>query len=377
MHICFLTNEYPRDGFPHGGVGTFIRTISRKLAGSGFEVSVVGINYTADNETETDNGVRIYRLSSEKIRGLAWLQYSIRISRALKKIHSSQPIDIVESTELGLAFIGKLKGVKYIIRLHGGHHFFAQSENRKIDWWKGFQEKRSFSRADKIIGVSNYVLDHTSEYLDFNSKRGPAIYNTVDVERFHRADPLKTVRGRIFFAGTICEKKGIRQLIQAFPIIKKAVPYAQLVIAGRDWTFPDGSSYTEWVKQFIRDEDKKDVIFLGPVKNYEIPALIEKAEVCVYPSHMEAMPLAWLEVLAMGKAFVGSRLGPGPEVVIEGITGLLCDPLNPEDIAHKTIRILTQKDLGITLGSAAREDILQRFSAEKLVRQNIEFYKSI
>jgi glycosyltransferase involved in cell wall biosynthesis len=377
MHICFLTNEYPKEGFPHGGVGTFIRTLGRNLVKSGIDVSVVGINFLPEDASETDNGVNICRLSSEKTRGFAWLQYSIRLSKAIKKIYAEKPIDIIESTELGLAFIQKINGVKYIIRLHGGHHFFAESENRKVTLWKGFQERRSFSRADKVIGVSNYVMDHTAEYLNFSSKRGPAIYNAIDLKRFYKADPAKAINGRIFFAGTICEKKGIRQLILAFPLIKKEVPYAQLVIAGRDWFYPDGSSYTEWVKQFIREEDKKDIVFLGAVKNDDIPGLIEEAEVCVYPSHMEAMPLAWLEALAMGKAFIGSRLGPGPEVVTEGVTGLLCDPLNPEDIAQKTISILSKKELGNALGTAAREDILKRFSIEKLVQQNIGFYMSI
>jgi glycosyltransferase involved in cell wall biosynthesis len=377
MHICFLTHEYPKEGFPHGGVGTFIKTISRELINADIEVSVVGINYKPCDETENDNGTNIYRLSSAKVKGITWLIYAYRVNKKIREIHKNYPINIIESTELGLAFINKIKGVKYLIRLHGGHHFFADSENRGINWWKGFQEKRSFTKADKIIGVSNYVLNHTAEYINFEAKRGPVIYNPVDLNRFYLSEPDKVIKGRIFFAGTVCEKKGIRQLIEAFPLIKKEVPYARLIIAGRDWKYPDGSSYTEWVKQFIFDDDKDAVIFLGPVKNDDIPSFIEKAEVCVYPSHMEAMPLAWLEVLAMGKAFVGSRLGPGPEVVKDGVTGLLCDPLNPEDIAQKTINILMNHELGNSLGIAAREDIIQRFSIGKLLRQNIDFYMSI
>ena len=351
--------------------------LSKNLVSSGVEVSVVGINYSRDDEFENDYGVKVHRLAAKKVKGLTWYLNSSKVNRKLVEIHKADPIDIVESTELGLAFIKKIEGVKYLIRLHGGHHFFADAENKGINRWKSFQEKRSFAKADKIIGVSNYVLDHTAEYLDFKTKRGPAIYNPVDPDRFYQADQSKMKKGMILFVGTVCEKKGVRQLIQALPLIRKEIPEAHVVIAGRDWRFPDGSSYTEWVKQFISEDVKENVTFTGPVNTEEVPGLIEEAEVCVYPSHMEAMPMAWLEVLAMGKALIGSKAGPGPEIINDGVTGLLCDPLNPEDIAEKTIRNLKNQEMGFTLGKAARQEVRKRFSIKKLVQQNISFYQSL
>ncbi len=377
MHICFLTHEYPKESFPHGGVGTFIRTLGRNLVASGIDVSVIGTNYSKRFEFENDEGVNIYRLPFRKFRGMTWFLSSRAVNKKLKELHKNKPIDIVESTELGLAFISKTKGVKYIIRLHGGHHFFSESEMRGINSWKSYQEKRSFRKADQIIGVSNYVLDHTAKYLNFIDKRGPAIYNPVDLLKFHSADPKKAIRGRIFFGGTVCEKKGVRQLILAMPLIREEVSEAHLVIAGRDWKFPDGSSYIDWIQQFIKERDRESISFLGSVDNNQIPALIEASEVCVFPSHMEAMPLAWLEVLAMGKAFVASRTGPGSEIIRDGETGLLCDPLNPRNIADKTLQILKNPSLGLKLGSEARKDVARRFSIEMIVKQNIEFYKTL
>jgi len=116
---------------------------------------------------------------------------------------------------------------------------------------------------------------------------------------------------------------------------------------------------------------------LGPIENDQIPGLIESSEVCVYPSHMEAMPLAWLEVMAMGKAFVASNTGPGPEIIQDCMTGLLCNPMNPQDIADKTIMVLKDYDLRLKLGLEARKDIEERFAIDKIVKQNILFYKGI
>ena len=63
--------------------------------------------------------------------------------------------------------------------------------------------------------------------------------------------------------------------------------------------------------------------------------MIESSYLCCYPSFMEAMPLAWIEVMSMNKFFIASKLGPGPEIIKHKISGILCNPLNIEDIAKK------------------------------------------
>lgn len=378
MHIVFLTNEYPKLGHPHGGVGTFIQSLARWLVSCGHSACIVGINYSSLYEEENDLGVKIFRLPRENIKGLTWLLHSRKISKKLRDIHAIQCIDIVEGTELVFAFHQKIPNVKYVIRLHGGHHFFSISENRPVNWWKGFQEKKSFKKADYVVGVSKYVLDHTAEYINFKLKEKGVIFNPANLDKFHEVDYNKLNQGRIFFAGTVCEKKGIRQLIQAMPQIKKEIPNAHLVVAGRDWFFPEsGKSYTEFVKQFIPEDLENDIVFLGPLDNEVIPNYIEESEVCCYPSHMEAMPLAWIEVMAMGKSFVGSKMGPGLEIIDHGNNGLLCDPLDPNDIAEKVIFMLKNPKEAKVMGMNARKFAIDNFSLEVIGNKNLDFYKSI
>lgn len=378
MHICFITREYPKQGFPHGGVGTFIQTLARNLKKHDFQVSIVGLNYNDSYEEEEDQGVKVYRLKPLNLKPFTWYLTYKAVNKQINKIHRVQKIDVVEATELGLAFIHKLPEISYVIRMNGGHHFFAESENRGVDFWKGFQEKRSFNNADVVFGVSEYVINHTLKFLNFSNKKGPVIYNPANLANFYKADPNKIISGRLFFAGTVCEKKGVRQLIQAMPEIRKKFPEAHLLIAGRDWFFPDGSSYIEYLKKnYITEELKPFVKFLGPVSNSELPGYIEEAELCIYPSHMEAMPLAWIEVLSMGKAFLASKEGPGPEVVTDQVTGRLCDPYSPNDIAEKAIEMLSDKEASLEMGRKGREDVLNRFDIEILVKQNMEFYKSL
>jgi glycosyltransferase involved in cell wall biosynthesis len=92
---------------------------------------------------------------------------------------------------------------------------------------------------------------------------------------------------------------------------------------------------------------------------------------------MEAMPLAWLEVLAMGKCFIGGRIGPGYEAVKENETGLLANPHDSKDIAEKILQVMNNVSFAQDLGMNARKDIIKRFSIDKLIKDNIDFYNRI
>lgn len=378
MHICFITHEYPNEDNRYGGIGVFVKTLANWIVNSGHKVSVIGINNKDQNQEENDQGVVIYRLKKQVKKGFTWWLHAQSINRKLEELHLEKPIDIVEGSELVFAFIQKIPGVKYLIRLHGGHHFFADSENRGINWWKGFQEKRSFKKADAIVGVSQYVVDHTSQYLSFDKKKRGVIFNPANLEKFYQADREQSVKGRIFFAGTVCEKKGIRQLIQAMPSIKKEVPEAHLWIAGRDWKFPKtGKSYIEYVKQFIEPSVKDSIVFLGSLPNQNIPNYIREAEVCCYPSQMESFGIAWVEVMSMGKLLIASNVGPGPEIIKQEENGLMCDPLDPKDIAEKVIFILKNPQEARRMGGNARAFAFQNFSLDTIGEKNIQLYQSL
>lgn len=379
MHICFLTNEYPKSGFPHGGLGSFVKTMAEALVKNDVQVSVIGLNYTLANETESVNGVRIIRIQKSKVKGLAWYFNSKNIAKTITALHKENPIDIVEGAELSLAFLPKIKEIKYVIRLHGGHHFFAEGENRGINWWKGFQEKRSFKKADAFIAVSNYVKNHTATYLSYHNKPIEVIFNPINIQLF-QSQEVAIETNNITFAGTICEKKGVRQLIQAFPMLKEQFPDAILNLYGRDWLFPDGSSYIKMLQE--KELPKlgafaKDVVFHGAVPFTEIPNAYAKAAVCIFPSHMETLGLVAPEAMAMEKPVIFTKLGPGPEVIVDGATGWLCNPHHPEDIANTIIQVLSNPQKAQEVAKQAKRFVLEKFELYEIAQNNIDFYKKI
>jgi glycosyltransferase involved in cell wall biosynthesis len=375
MHICFITNEYPKQNFPHGGVGTFIKIFAKQLFSSNHRVSVIGINnYTKKNEEENDDGVSVYRLKPKKVKGVTWLLNSLSVNSKIKSINKENRIDIVETAELGLAFISKIKSTKYVIRLHGGHHFFSESENRKVTPWKAYQERRSFKRADGFIAVSNFVKSHTEKYLNYNDKPLIVLSSPVNTALFTPINNATIDTNNITFVGTVCEKKGIRQLILAMGALNKNHPRIILNIYGRDWFFKNGESYIKMLKNNYSDIINKCIKFHGSVPYNEIPGIYSKAIVCVFPSHMETQGLVALEAMLMEKAVIFTQKGPGPELITDKETGLLCNPTDSQDIKDKIEWILNHPKECLDIAKRARDFAYKNFKPELLTKKNIEFY---
>ena len=378
MHICYITGEYPINGLSHGGVGTFTRSLGYKLIENNVQVSVVRLANVKQEEKIIDNGVVVYLIPEEKKLPFKFIWNSFKINKKIKEIHLENHISIVETPELGLAFLNKIKGIKYIIRMHGGHHFFAKAENRKTEWKKVWQEKKSFKKADYVVAVSKYVAETTKNILKLKDLKVQVIYNSVDTSRFYQSDIEKVEPHTLFFAGSIIEKKGIRQLIQSLEYLVDIYPDIKLKIAGRDATIPGTNEpYRPILEKAITKKISSHIEFLGAIPNFEIPQHIERAHICCYPSHMEAMPLAWLEVLAMGKIFIGSETGPGPEAVQNDVTGFLVNPHDPESIAKKIICIFENTEKAIQIGKNARNYVLQYFEISKIVSENLKFYNEV
>ncbi|HJY12887.1 MAG TPA: glycosyltransferase family 4 protein, partial [Flavobacterium sp.] len=239
-------------------------------------------------------------------------------------------------------------------------------------------EKRSFKKSDGFIAISKFVKEHTEKYLSYNNKPIVYISNPIDTN-FFKPMVGNEIENRIVFAGTVCEKKGIRQLIQAFPLVKKEFPNATLEIYGRDWFFPNGNSYMQMLKEKELPqlgEIVKDIHFHGSVPYTNIPLIYAEAAVCVFPSHMETQGLVAPEAMAMEKAVVFTKLGPGPEAIEEYKTGLLCDPHNPRDIAEKIIWIFSNKEKAKQLSKAARAFVCIKYALDIIINQNILFFNS-
>lgn len=373
LHIVFLSAEYPL--WASGGVGSFIQTLGRALVANGHNVSVVGPGKKAEEERLIDQGVQLYRLKKNPLPGPNFVYNAFAINSKLKKLHQQIPIDIIESAELGLALLSSSHKAKKVIRLHGGHHFFAEAERRGINWRKGLLEKRSFKKADAFIAGTDYVRTHTAKYLSYHNAK--VVILPYPLQTDIALPDVQIDNDLILFAGTVCEKKGVRQLLQAFKLVREQRPSCRLELYGRDWFYQDGRSYIEEIKKELPADHFVDVHFMGAISRGELDLLYAKAAVCVFPSHMETQGLVSLEAMLLEKAVVFSKYGPGPETIEHGQTGLLCDVYDPQDIAKQVLWFLEHPKEAANIGAKARKAVMNRYELQQVTAANVEFYRSI
>ena len=386
MHVGLISNDFMpgrREGL--GGIGTCNHDLAKGLAIAGHEVTVVGVygDHAADSESrEPGNGPRVVRLKTSP----GWLRYRAgawfdrwRLRRWLAREHARQPFDIIEVTDYaGWLPWGGPKGIPIVCRLQGSNIFFDRELDRTGDEFEHKFERLSMRKADFWIGPSWYVFSKTLSLSNVSQHPGTVIHNAVDAEMFSPGRTDETEPGLIVFVNSVNPKKGIEQLLDAMNLVCASHPEAHLTVIGQDaHTKPGGRNYLDALLERVRPEFRGRVTFLGWLDR-EIGVLnhLRRANVCCYPSHMETFGIAPAEAMSVGRPTIFSKTGPGPEVIEDGVSGLLCNPMDPGDIAQKIRLILADAELAARLGLEGRRRVLALFNKRDWIRRNIEFYES-
>ncbi len=376
MHILFICHEYPPP--VRGGIGAFTQTLARQLVANGHRVTVVGVYRNPLKREEHDEGVRVLRIASRGPAGIRAIVDNRTLWQFVEALVRTEGVDVIDGPEMSFWNVPQSIGAPCSLRMNGGHHFFSAAEGRRTRRIRARLEQRSFRRAEHLCAVTNFVAARTLDLLGLSARPIEILHNPVDTHRFRPLPEIRPVPGRMVFLGTVCEKKGIHYLIEAMPQIRREVPNAHLIVAGREWLDPEsGDSYTSFLFRNANPEALVGVKFVGAVEHDEVPALLASAEVCACPSLMESQGIAWAEVMATGRALVASSLGPGPEVVRDGVSGLLCDPRDVTKLADQVARLLRDRELRHRLGAAARVEAEARFSVSTVASKNEAWFGSI
>jgi len=190
--------------------------------------------------------------------------------------------------------------------------------------------------------------------------------------------PPSGVRGLLYF-GTLIRKKGLLELPLIFNQVVEHHPEAQLLLVGRDASdIVSGQSSTwEMMQELFSPKALANVTYLGGVAYGDIKKHIEQATICVFPTYAEALPVSWLEAMAMQKTLVASNIGWATEIIEEGVDGFLVNPKDHEAYANKIVQLLIDPELQKQFGIAARKKVEQKFSMEVVAKKSLVFYESL
>ena len=377
MKIAFLTSEYPhaKTGFS-AGIGTSILNLSKGLLQLGHQVTIVIYGQDQD-ETFTDNGLTFYKIKNRKLKGFSRILTQKKIQKQINTLVDKGEIDIVEAADwTGITSNIKLK-CPLVVKLHGSDTYFCHLDQRPVKFLNKFREKRALQKADAWLSVSQYTATVTKELFalpnDFT-----IIPNGIDLAYFSIGETINnTEENTILYFGTLIRKKGSLELPLIFNEVYKQNKQAKLVLVGRDATDITTGNPSVWsmMQPLFDTAAFQNVTYLGSVPYNQMKTHINASTVCVFPTFAEALPVSWIEAMAMEKAIVASDIGWAKEVIDDGINGFLVNPKAHQAYAEKINILLENSSLRNQIGTAAKAKVQQKFSNGVVAQQTAAFYQ--
>jgi len=166
---------------------------------------------------------------------------------------------------------------------------------------------------------------------------------------------LESGNPKILTVARLHKYKGLNYLMRAMKIVSAKLPQAKLYILGR------GPEETRLKHQGSSLNLENHIKLLGTsVPNEEMPCLYSECDIYVQPSVIEPFGIAVLEAMGCGKPVVGTRIGGMLDTIMDGETGLLVPPENPEELAEAIIKLSDDK-IRHRMGKNARKRVIENF----------------
>jgi glycosyltransferase involved in cell wall biosynthesis len=380
MNIGFVCHEYPPA--PHGGLGVFVKTMAEALAQRGHKVVVAGLYpKTTLPMTAEENSVTVMRFPVPRRGGRAsFLVQRWQLARTMHQLVRQENLEIIEVPEGGGWSIFFNSACPVVVRLHSLTPFFYRQFGRRRGRLTNLAENLALRRADKISAVSRFVAREAIglyPWARLTAKNIEVIYNGIDDQFFSQVLYSQRVPGRIVFAGTVKPMKGVETLLKAFAQVALHLREASLSIYGKD-TLIHGSSYLDSILTPLNftPEILARLHYDGPLPAQDMPSAYASASVCVFPSFAESFGLVAGEAMSCARPVIYTRLTAGPELIEDGVSGFLCDPSDPDELAHIIMNVLTRPQQAELVGLAAASRVRTHFSLQLCVEKTLEFYKS-
>jgi glycogen(starch) synthase len=219
-----------------------------------------------------------------------------------------------------------------------------------------------FEQAKEVTFVSGALRQEVLEVLPELSLRSKTIHNALSFENIPAPVSRKDMSKPVFFAaGRMSPEKGFDVLLDAFRVVLERMPEAKLVLAGT------GPGEQELRAQAERLGLVKYVEFLGWLPDQPLRIQMSEADIVIVPSRTETFGLVALEAAQLGKPVVASNTGGLPEIVDDGVTGLLVPPGEARTLTAAMLCLAQSPEQCRTMGLAAHARALECFNPEDML----------
>ena len=389
MRVDLLTREYPPEVY--GGAGVHVAELVRALRSS------IDVRVRCFGAPRDEPGTFGYPTPPEFVAANPVLS---TMGVDLLMAGDAAGADLVHSHTWYANFAGFTAK-----RLHGVPHIVTAHSLEPLRPWKAEQlgggyrlsswvERSAFEDADAVIAVSDGMRrDILRSYPSIDPSRVEVVYNGIDLEDWaphHDPDLVRSLgvdpdRPSVIFVGRITRQKGLPYLLRAARLLPDDV---QLVLcAGAPDTEEIMSEVTSLVDELRTDRD--GVVWIDRhLPRAELSALLTAATTFVCPSVYEPLGIVNLEAMACGAPVVGTATGGIPEVVADGVTGVLVPieqlddgtgtPVDPDrfvaDLAAALTAVVSDPVRAAEMGAAGRRRAETDFGWAAIAERTLELY---
>jgi starch synthase len=384
MRIAVLTREFPPEVY--GGAGVHVEFLVRELR------RLIDVDVHCFGSPRAEPGVHAYATPPALTGANAALQtlgVDLEIAAALGEVQLAH----------SHTWYANLAGV-LAAQLHGIPHVLTAHSLEPQRPWKAEQlgggyrisswaERQAYETADAIVAVSRGMrADVLASYPFVDPARVHVIHNGIDTELYapatesdalarHGIDPARPF---VVFVGRITRQKGLAHLLAAASALD---PRIQLVLCAGAPDTPEIAAETEAAVTRLAAQRTGVVWIRDMLPRPEVSQLLTHATVFVCPSVYEPLGIVNLEAMACETAVVASAVGGIPEVVDDGVTGLLVPLLGTSDeqfedaLARAINELCADPARAAAMGRAGRVRAEQEFGWDAIARRTVELYATL
>ena len=398
LNICYLTNEYYPD--IRGGIGKFVYILARETAKFGHQVHVITLTRDNIESVNFEENVWVHKIGVNKYPK-SLLEYDTvndnfnenRMNtlyshyEEILKINKKCKVDIIQTPiwdSLGFYALFDSR-FNLVVTLHtsmktifeGVYHI-----NEEVEFHIEVEEYL-LNKSKFIVSNSKAIEKQYNQYYNdaCEGKTFLIPHGLEDMRKFVKNNKKLSDNSdniEILFVGRLEYRKGIDIIFECIPYICKKYNNVIFRFCG-DNKINMPNSEKNYKDYFLSKYNKfsERVIFEGYISDEEIIDRYSNCDIFIAPSRFESFGLIFLEAMIFSKPVIGTNIGGIPEVVENGVSGILIENENSEDLKNALIKLIENKDIRESMGKNGRRIYEEKFTAEIMANKFIDYYKNI
>ncbi len=290
----------------------------------------------------------------------------VRLDAAVVHINSS--LNKAYWRDLMYLAVARLLGARVVYQVHGGDLPLAFCRNA---FSRRFL-KATLAAADAVVVLASKELAAYRAFLP--GRNVLALPNGIDCVPFTRYNRVTSRPGaplKLAYIGRLAREKGLFEAIDALALVRSLGIEARLVVAG-------GGPEEAALRARVREHALGDAVnFTGPVAGEHKALLLSQSDLLLLPSYAEGLPYALLEGMAAGAVPIATPVGAIPDVMTDGVHGLLVPPRDSDAIAQAVARLASERALLARMSAASRRRVSSAYSIERLASDFAALYSAL